>query len=105
MHCSGLFLFLLLMTINLFDDKSWLSLRPLTFTRPVADLRIGILTIAEKWGKYLGADFGFITQDYLTVKYPSLIGNLYINGAVCPDAAILDAIAALKPDEVLVSDG
>ena len=51
MHCSGLFLFLLLMMINLFDDNAWLSLRPLTFTRPVADLRIGILTIAEKWAK------------------------------------------------------
>ncbi|MEH3115913.1 putative sugar nucleotidyl transferase, partial [Pedobacter terrae] len=49
------------MTINLFDDASWMSLRPLTFTRPVADLRIGILTIAEKWAKYLKADYGFQT--------------------------------------------
>jgi UDP-N-acetylglucosamine diphosphorylase/glucosamine-1-phosphate N-acetyltransferase len=105
MHCSGLFLFLLLMTINLFDDKSWLSLRPLTFTRPVADLRIGILTIAEKWAKYLNADFGFLTQDYLKAKYPVASGNLYINGAICPDKALLEAISKLRPDEVLVQDG
>jgi len=105
MHCSGLFLFLLLMTINLFDDKSWHSLRPLTFTRPVADLRIGILTIAEKWAKVLDAQFGFLTQDYLSVKYPSVKANLYINGAICPDVSLIDAVTNLKPDEVLVKDG
>jgi len=100
---SGLFLFLLLMTINLFDDSSWETLRPLTFTRPVADLRIGILTIAEKWAKYLNADFGYVTQDYLSKKYPARLGTtLYINGSICPDEALLDALSALKVGEVLV---
>ncbi|MBB2145228.1 glucose-1-phosphate thymidylyltransferase [Pedobacter sp. LMG 31464] len=91
------------MTINLFDDKSWLSLRPLTFTRPVADLRIGILTIAEKWAKHLNADFGYVTQDYLSVKYPSKTANLFINGSVCPDEQLIEAILSLKADEVLVN--
>ncbi|TCO25146.1 UDP-N-acetylglucosamine diphosphorylase/glucosamine-1-phosphate N-acetyltransferase [Pedobacter psychrotolerans] len=101
---SGLFLFLLLMTINLFDDASWMSLRPLTFTRPVADLRIGILTIAEKWAKYLKADFGFYTQDYLAAKYPSKTNSsLSINGSVCPDQDLLDAVATLKMGEVLLA--
>ncbi|MFA6277102.1 MAG: putative sugar nucleotidyl transferase, partial [Pedobacter sp.] len=90
------------MTINLFDDKSWLSLRPLTFTRPVADLRIGILTIAEKWAKYLNADFGYTTQDYLSVKYPSATADLFINGSVCPDEQLIEALLNLKADEVLV---
>jgi len=102
MHCSGLFLFLLLMIINLFDDKSWLSLRPLTFTRPVADLRIGILTIAEKWAKHLNANFGHITQDYLSVKYSSANANLFINGSICPDEQLIEAVLALKADEVLI---
>jgi UDP-N-acetylglucosamine diphosphorylase/glucosamine-1-phosphate N-acetyltransferase len=101
MHCSGLFLFLLLMTINLFDDKSWQSLRPLTFTRPVADLRIGILTIAEKWGKYLNAAFGFTTQDYLQKKYPALAAQVFVNGAICPDEQLVAAIQSLNPGEVL----
>lgn len=101
---SGLFLFLLLMTINLFDDASWMSLRPLTFTRPVANLRIGILTIAEKWAKYLKADFGFQTQDYLSVKFaPKSNASLFINGSVCPDEDLLNAVTALKAGEVLLA--
>lgn len=94
------------MIINLFDDMAWLSLRPLSFTRPVADLRVGILTIAEKWQKYLNADCGFITQTYLSVKYPSA-GNAewHINGSVCPDEVLIEAVTALKMGEVLTKDG
>lgn len=89
------------MVINLFDDKSWLSLRPLTFTRPVADLRVGILTIAEKWGKYLNTSFGYQTQKYLSKKYALADANLFINGSVCPDLELLEAIEQLKDGEVL----
>lgn len=89
------------MAINLFDDKSWLSLRPLTFTRPVADLRIGILTIAEKWAKYLKTDIGYQTQAYLSVKYPVIAAELSINGAVLPDVELLEAIDKLKNGQVL----
>ena len=71
------------MTINLFDDKAWLQLRPLTYTRPVGDLRIGILTIAEKWAKSLNADFGFQTQAYLSVKYKAIKSAIFINGSIC----------------------
>ncbi|WP_443946501.1 putative sugar nucleotidyl transferase [Pedobacter sp. AW1-32] len=93
------------MTINLFDDSSWATLRPLTFTRPVADLRIGILTIAEKWGKYLHADFGYLTQDYLSVKFPSKNNaELCINGSICPDQQLLDAIHQLNDGEALRSN-
>ncbi|ETZ21079.1 putative sugar nucleotidyl transferase [Pedobacter sp. V48] len=90
------------MIINLFDDSAWKSLRPLSFTRPVADLRIGILTIAQKWEKYLDAESGFLTIAYLAVKYPSLSGaELFINGSVCPDEGLLDAISNLKHGECL----
>ncbi|MFC3563081.1 GlmU family protein [Pedobacter jamesrossensis] len=92
------------MTINLFDDSSWDSLRPLTFTRPVADLRIGILTIAEKWAKHLNADFGFNTQGYLSKKYPSKAAKLFINGSICPDEALLDAVNSLNIGEALLND-
>jgi UDP-N-acetylglucosamine diphosphorylase/glucosamine-1-phosphate N-acetyltransferase len=92
------------MKLNLFDDSTYLSLRPLTFTRPTADLRVGILTIAEKWAKYLQAEVGFLTQDYLQRKYPLLQANLYINGSVCPDEALLEQIVKLKDGQVLVAD-
>ncbi|MEJ2903293.1 GlmU family protein [Pedobacter panaciterrae] len=90
------------MIINLFDDSAWKSLRPLSFTRPVADLRIGILTIAQKWEKYLNAESGFLTIAYLAVKYPLLSGaELFINGSICPDEGLLNAISNLKHGECL----
>lgn len=89
------------MTINLFDDKSWLSLRPLTFTRPVADLRVGILTIAEKWAKYLQTDFGYHTQAYLQKKYAEVEAQLFVNGSICPDLELLEAVVQLKDGQVL----
>lgn len=92
------------MKINLFDDKAWQSLRPLTFTRPVADLRLGILTIAEKWAKHLDADFGYVTQDYLSTKYPSATAEVHINGSICPDDELIKAVSELKVNEVLVKE-
>lgn len=91
------------MAIILFDDSAHLSLRPLTYTRPVADLRIGILTIAEKWAKHLDTTFSFQTQPYLQAKFPVKLGtdDLYINGSVCPDEELVEAINQLKTGEAL----
>src|SRR5579863_5981989 len=95
------------MAIILFDDSAHQSLLPLTFTRPVADLRVGILTIAEKWGKYLELDFSYHTQPYLSAKFPVKIEdrNLFINGAVCPDEQLLEAIYKLHGGEALKYNG
>ncbi|MGE6219562.1 putative sugar nucleotidyl transferase [Nubsella zeaxanthinifaciens] len=89
------------MAINLFDDKSWFTLRPLTFTRPVADLRLGILTIAEKWSHHLQTDFGFHTQAYLQTKFKAKDATLLINGSVCPDEELIEAVTALHEGQVL----
>ncbi|TKC09047.1 putative sugar nucleotidyl transferase [Pedobacter frigoris] len=90
------------MMINLFDDSAWQSLRPLSFTRPVADLRVGILTIAEKWKKYLNAEPGFLTIAYLAEKYPANNkAEWFINGSICPDKGLVDAISSLKIGESL----
>jgi len=95
------------MAIILFDGNAHQTLLPLTYTRPVADLRIGILTIAEKWGKYLKQDFSYHTEAYLSIKFPIITGaeNLFINGAVCPDGQLLEAIDKLKTGEALKCDG
>jgi UDP-N-acetylglucosamine diphosphorylase/glucosamine-1-phosphate N-acetyltransferase len=95
------------MTIILFDDSSRDSLLPLTFTRPVAELRIGILTIAEKWAYYLQKKPFYKTAEYLQEKFPfkSSENNLYINGSVCPDEAILEAIDKLTAGQALISGG
>ena len=95
------------MAIILFDDIAHQTLRPLTFTRPVADLRIGILTIAEKWAKYLNNSFSFFTKPWLQGKFPIKIEeyNLFINGAVCPDEVLINDIKALKHgDSLLLGD-
>jgi len=91
------------MGIILFDDNAHHTLRPLTFTRPVADLRIGILTIAEKWARYLDNDISFYTQPWLQGKFPlkTEAENLFINGAVCPDEPLLEAIGKLRTGEAL----
>jgi len=86
------------MAIILFDDNAHQTLLPLTFTRPVADLRIGILTIAEKWEKYLNLSASYHTQPWLQGKFPLKIEqeNIFIFGGVCPDEYLLDAIAKLQ---------
>ncbi|MFM6954569.1 MAG: putative sugar nucleotidyl transferase, partial [Sphingobacteriaceae bacterium] len=94
------------MSILFFDDASRESLLPLSFTRPVADFRIGILTIAEKWGKRLSAtSYSFVTEEYLQKKFPKKISaeNLLINGSICPDEELVKAVDNLQLGEALVS--
>jgi len=87
------------MNLILFDDPGARSnLLPLTFTRPVADIRVGILTIAEKWKQYFNNKPSYSTQDYLSKKFQKKIAsdNLWVNGAVCPDEKLVAAIKNLK---------
>jgi UDP-N-acetylglucosamine diphosphorylase/glucosamine-1-phosphate N-acetyltransferase len=92
------------MSFVLFDDESSLTLRPFTFTRPVGALRIGILTIAEKWAKYLDQPYSFLTAAYLQELFPEeKSASLFINASVCPDDRLSDAILALKDGESLVA--
>ncbi|PKQ69013.1 GlmU family protein [Labilibaculum manganireducens] len=95
------------MNYILFDDGTWNDLRPLTFTRPVSEIRVGILSIREKWEKYLTASLSHFTQDYLSVKYPIFVQeqNVLINGSVLPDERLKDAIWNLKVGEYLAKDG
>jgi UDP-N-acetylglucosamine diphosphorylase/glucosamine-1-phosphate N-acetyltransferase len=95
------------MNLILFDDATIrLNLLPFTFTRPVAKIRIGILTLAEKWEQLFAARASYLTQPYLSKKY-SLVqaaDNLLINGAVCPDPSLFDAITRLKIGEGLTKN-
>lgn len=82
----------------LFDGDSRDHLLPLTYTRPVADLRVGIRTIKEKWADQLKTTPSFLTQDYLTPLFPLTYGqdNLLINGSFLPDQALVDAVLTLQ---------
>ena len=87
----------------LFDDPAIRgSLLPFTFTRPVADIRVGILKISEKWNKLTGAQISFLTQDYLQKKFPRNQNKaLAVNGSWLPDAGALQALNSLKEDQAL----
>lgn len=91
------------MNLILFDDKNRDNLLPLTFTRPVAELRIGTLKIREKWEIRLDLSASYLTREYLQDKYPVRIGddNLMVNGALLPDEGIVNAINNLGKGEVL----
>ena len=90
------------MNIILFDDNTWQRLLPLTYTRPVADIRIGILTIKEKWQQYSNK-VSFLSQEYLKAKYSAQYtkDNYYINGSICPTDELFKTISCLKAGEVL----
>jgi len=92
------------MNIILFDDARRDNLRPLTFMRPIADIRFGILTIREKWERYFGIPTSTLTEPYLSIKYPVVKkpDNILINGAICPTPELVAAIKALKPNHALV---
>lgn len=95
------------MNYILFDSDSRVDLLPFTFTRPSAGIRVGILTIAEKWEKYLQAPVSYLTQDYLQQKFALVTAadNVLINGTVCPDATLVEEINTLGAGEALVQDG
>jgi UDP-N-acetylglucosamine diphosphorylase/glucosamine-1-phosphate N-acetyltransferase len=95
------------MNLILFDEPGIrANLLPFTFTRPVGGIRIGIVTIREKWEKYLNKTASFLTEEYLQKKFPATAGadNLLINGALCPDDALVNAIQSLKLNQRLVKD-
>ena len=95
------------MNYILFDDETRLSLLPFTFTRPVAEIRMGILTIREKWEKQLGKQVSFFTESFLQEKFPlkTEADNILINGAVLPDELLTKEINALKAGEKISGNG
>ena len=94
------------MNYILFDDQSRNNLLPLTFMRPVAEIRLGILTFREKWEFLLKAKTSTLTEAYLSEKFPIVKekSNILINGAICPSPELIKEIHALKPNQTLVAE-
>jgi UDP-N-acetylglucosamine diphosphorylase/glucosamine-1-phosphate N-acetyltransferase len=95
------------MNLVLFDDPDIrVNLLPFTFTRPVASIRVGILTIADKWEGCLERKAFFQTESYLQKKFAAAGAkrNLLVNGAVCPDDFLVATIKALPDGYFLVKD-
>lgn len=95
------------MSVVLFDGLGHTSLQPLTLTRPVAHLRVGVLTILEKWEKRLETAVGVRTKDYLSTKFKGIDEqcDLGIVAGLLPTADLVDTIKNLKDGQILMKDG
>ncbi|KAA2216802.1 GlmU family protein [Maribacter flavus] len=94
------------MNYILFDGPVREHLLPFTFTRPVAEVRIGIMTIKEKWEAYLSTSCSYQTEAYLQAKFPMVLqsDNIFLNGSILPSADLLQNVKGLKEREVLKKD-
>ena len=94
------------MNYILFDGTVRNALLPFTYTRPVADIRIGILTIREKWEKYLGITTTTITEDYLEEKFPmvEMDTNILLNASFLPNSNLVALVKNLKENEAIFKD-
>ncbi len=91
------------MNYILFDGTVRNTLLPFTFTRPVADIRVGILTIREKWEKYLGTTTTTITEEYLSEKFPmvEMEQNVMINASFLPNEVLSEMVSNLEPKQAI----
>jgi len=94
------------MNCILFDGTVRKNLLPFTYTRPVADIRVGILTIREKWEKQLGCTTTTLTEEYLEAKYPmvELEENIMINASFLPTPELISQVKNLKQQQAIVKD-
>ena len=92
------------MNYILFDGSSRINLLPLTYTKPVAEIRIGILTIREKWEKWLCTTTTTLTEEYLQGKYPlvEMEDNIMINASFLPGKNLVESIVNLKENQAIL---
>ena len=95
------------MNYILFDGNARNALLPFTYTRPVADIRIGILTIREKWEHRLGLTTTTITEEYLEEKYPmvEMAKNILINSSYLPTKALVEQVKLLSENQAIFNNG
>jgi UDP-N-acetylglucosamine diphosphorylase/glucosamine-1-phosphate N-acetyltransferase len=90
------------MQINLDDNGLHLRFAPLTLTRPIGNLRMGILTNDERWKMFLpDAKIGFTTEKYLSKKFSSVENGIRVNAAVIPNEEIVAAVMHLEDNTAL----
>ncbi len=93
------------MNFILFDGPRRNHLLPFTFTRPVSEIRIGIMTLKERWEAYLKVSVTSLTEEYLSIKYPVKLedSNIFIDASILPSDSLIKTIHSLKENEVVKS--
>lgn len=91
------------MNYILFDGPARNSLLPFTFTRPVADILVGIMTIRQKWEMRLGSTTTTLTEEYLSEKFPmvELEENIMINASFLPSSTLAEMVSNLKSNQAI----
>jgi UDP-N-acetylglucosamine diphosphorylase/glucosamine-1-phosphate N-acetyltransferase len=94
------------MNYILFDGPRRNHLLPFTFTRPVAEIRVGIMTLRERWDAFLKVSTSSLTEDYLSVKFPIRLEdiNVFIDASVLPTVELVKAIHSLQKSDKLMSN-
>jgi len=94
------------MNYILFDGPYRNNLLPFTYTRPVADIRVGILTIRQKWESYLEYTTTTITEDYLSAKFPmvEMSENIMINASFLPSLQLVELVKGLQHNQALFKE-
>ena len=92
------------MNIVLFDGEERENLLPLTFTKPVASLRMGVLTFTERWEKLLNTTVSYETVPYLAEKFPIRLQseNIFINPSFFPSKKLVETIESLAVGQSIV---
>ncbi len=91
------------MNYILFDGPYRNNLLPFTFTRPVADIRVGILTIRQKWESYIEYTTTTVTEEYLSDKFPmvEMEENIMINASFLPNMEVVEFVKNLSHNQAL----
>ena len=91
------------MNYILFDGPARNALLPFTFTRPVADILIGIMTIRQKWEMRLGTTTTTLTEEYLSEKFPmvEMEANVMINSSFLPNAVLTEMVSNLELNQAI----
>jgi len=92
------------MNYILFDSLDRDNLFPITYTRSISSIRVGQLTILEKWERYVNQQISILCPDYLSKKHSVAISaiNIYVNGAVLPNRDLVNCIESLSHKQKLV---
>ena len=97
------------MNIIFFEDKRERFL-PLVYAKPIAKLRVGILTIEEKWEynfkkENIDVTISYLSENYLSKKYPlkESSENIFINSRFLPNEKLVNFIVNnLTKDEAIL---
>ena len=93
------------MQIVLFEDQVWSRFLPLVYTRPVGELRMGMMTQAQRYARVMNTEVAHNTRPYLRALFPEAHAQLqlHVNARLFPSEPLLNELKSMTPGDVLKS--